>query len=247
MFIDDGIVILKYLLKHLLLNFVFLMTKRLSSLFLLGLLNVLFCHCDYLPQNKNVISANQNIIDTGLRYIIVQKDTTTIKDTVDTVATVKPDTIKVAEKADTIPAPAKPVATVVATINSKATEIINFAKSMVGKPYAYGANTPEKGFDNSGFVNYVFAHFNINVPRYAASYIATGISVPANEVAEGDIILFSKTDSVKKVVYQVGIITSAKGAPISFIHASSGKLNGVGISNMSTYYQKKIMGFRRVF
>ncbi|MFC5284389.1 C40 family peptidase [Pedobacter alpinus] len=224
------------------------MKKQILSFIAFTFLAFCFYACDYVPNRSNIIAAKQNIIDTGLRYIIIQKDTAAItKDTVDSVKTIKFDSLVVEVKPDTIPAPAKPVVMPTATINSKAIEIINYAKTMIGKPYVYGVNTPEKGFDNSGFVNHVFSHFNIKVPKYAASFIATGNNVPINELGEGDIILFSKTDSVKKAVYQIGIVVSPKGAPISFIHASSGKINGVGLTNMSSYYQRKLMGFRRVF
>lgn len=223
------------------------MKKQLQFLIAYTFLAISFYACDYVPNKSNIIAAKQSIIDTGLRYTITQKDTIAVKDTTDSLKNIKPDSLTIVQKPDTIPAPAKPVVKPVATINSKAITIIDYAKSMLGKPYVYGANTPEKGFDNSGFVNYIFSHFNITVPRYAAAFIAAGDKVVPNEVSEGDIILFSKTDSVKKVVFQIGIVVSAKGAPVSFIYASSGKINGVGISNMNAYYQKKLMGYRRVF
>lgn len=201
-----------------------------------------------MPNRSNIIAANRSLIDTGVRYIIVQRDTTkqdTLK-AIDTLQSKKLDSTIVATKTDSIAPPAQPIVKVSATINAKAEELVRYAKTMVGKPYAY-ANTPELGFSNSGFVNYVYNHFGIGVPKYAPSFITVGQNVKVEDVSEGDIILFSKEDEVKKAVYQIGIVVSAKGEPISFIHASSGKINGVGVTPLSAYYQRKVMGFRRVF
>lgn len=223
--------------------------KSLFRLLTVSVLFVMVQACDYVPNRSNIIAANRSLIDTGVRYIIVQRDTVkpdSVK-TRDTLLNKKADTVLTAKKADSIPAPAKPVVKVEANINARADALVVFAKTMVGKPYVYGANTPEKGFDNGGFVNFVFKKFEIEVPKYPAAFISVGQNVPVSEVAEGDIVLFSRTDSVKKAVYQVGIVISEKGSPVSFIHASSGKMNGVGISALSSYYQKKVIGYRRVF
>ncbi len=220
---------------------------------LLGLIIVsaLFCvveACDYVPNRSNIIASSRAIIDTGVRYIIVERDTNPVAaKKPDSVLVKKPDSVTVLEKPDSLPKTQTPIEQPKATANPKGATLVSYAKTMIGKPYVYGANTPEKGFDNAGFVNFVFNHFDIKLPKYPPAFIAVGENVAPADVAEGDIILFSKTDSVKKVVYQVGIVVSAKGSPVSFIHASSGKMNGVGISGLSSYYQRKVMGYRRMF
>lgn len=220
---------------------------------LLGLtiVSALFCvveACDYVPNRSNIIASSRAIIDTGVRYIIVERDTNPVAaKKPDSALFKKPDSVTVLEKPDSLPKTQTPIEQPKATANPKGVALVSYAKTMIGKPYVYGVNTPEKGFDNAGFVNFVFNHFDIKLPKYAPAFIAVGENVAPADVSEGDIILFSKTDSVKKAVYQVGIVVSAKGSPVSFIHASSGKMNGIGISSMSSYYQRKLMGYRRMF
>ena len=47
------------------------------------------------------------------------------------------------------------------TKNVAATDVVNFAETLIGVKYKYGSSIKEKGFDCSGFINYVFNHFNI--------------------------------------------------------------------------------------
>ena len=43
------------------------------------------------------------------------------------------------------------------TGSAKADQIIQTAKSLIGTPYAWGGTDPNRGFDCSGYVRYVFA------------------------------------------------------------------------------------------
>ncbi len=225
------------------------MKKNLLRLFTISVLFLTAEACDYTPNQSNIITASRSVIDTGVRYMIVQRDTSKPVPAIDLDSAIakKTDSLTAVKQPDTIATAAKPIEKSIVTANPKGTILTDYAKTMIGKPYVYGVNTPEKGFDNSGFVNFIFNHFDIKLPKYAPAFITVGESVVPAEVMEGDIVLFSKTDSVKKAVYQVGIVVSAKGSPVSFIHASAGKMNGVGVSVLSNYYQKKVIGFRRMF
>lgn len=225
------------------------MKKNLLRIFVFGLLFLCVEACDYVPNRSNIIAASRNVIDTGSRFVIIQRDTSTPLPITkpDSILVKKPDSLLIAKKRDTVVVAPKIAEKAIVNTNTKGGAVVEFAKTMIGKPYVYGVNTPEKGFDNAGFVNFVFNHFEIKLPKYAPAFIAVGESVAPANVEVGDIVLFSKTDSLKKAVYQVGIVVSAKGSPVSFIHASSGKINGVGISGLSSYYQKKLMGYRRMF
>ena len=44
------------------------------------------------------------------------------------------------------------------------TDIVNYAKNFLGVPYVFGGTSPS-GFDCSGFVQYVYKHFGINIIR----------------------------------------------------------------------------------
>jgi cell wall-associated NlpC family hydrolase len=224
--------------------------KSIFSLLFLGLIfSIMIISCEYEISNKDKISAKTSILDTGSRFIIIQKDTTTIKPTVDSTLI---DTVKAVVKVDSvikpiaIPIVEKPIEKPVNKPASNMDKLAIYAKSLIKKPYAYGQNTPEKGFDNSGFVNHVFSKFNITVPRYSAAFVVAGNAVKENEATKGDILLFSKSESDKKVVNQVAIVISEQGKPISFIICSSGKTNGVVITNLNSYYKPRLMGVRRL-
>jgi len=66
--------------------------------------------------------------------------------------------------------------------------IIAYASTFVGTPYRSGGSTPA-GFDCSGFVKYVYAHFGISLPRSSSAYWGVGTRVSSPE--PGDIIVSS--------------------------------------------------------
>ena len=55
--------------------------------------------------------------------------------------------------------------------------VVNYALEYLGTPYVYGSCS-EEGFDCSGFVYYVFKHFDIDVPRSSSLYEDFGEEVP---------------------------------------------------------------------
>jgi cell wall-associated NlpC family hydrolase len=57
------------------------------------------------------------------------------------------------------------------------TELIDFAKTLKGIRYKYASADPKKGFDCSGFVMYVFKHFQISVPRSSIDYTRVGSTI----------------------------------------------------------------------
>lgn len=125
-------------------------------------------------------------------------------------------------------------------------ELVNFAKTLIGTPYQYACTDPSKGFDCSGFVNYVFNHFYIEVPRSSVDFTNFGKDVALKDAEEGDLILFTGTDDTKRVVGHIGIVTE-NADTLKFIHSSSGKSMGVTISPLGEYYQKRFVKVIRVF
>ncbi|MGC3945007.1 MAG: C40 family peptidase [Chryseolinea sp.] len=125
-------------------------------------------------------------------------------------------------------------------------ELISFAQSFKGVPYKYASADPVKGFDCSGFVLYVFKHFNVNVPRSSSAFARIGKRVSLDEAQPGDIILFTGPKSGNtRAVGHVGIVTEG-GATISFIHATSGKAYSVIETPMTPHYRKRFVKVVRV-
>ncbi|MEH6306709.1 C40 family peptidase [Olivibacter sp. CPCC 100613] len=126
------------------------------------------------------------------------------------------------------------------------TAIVTFAKQFLGVPYKFGGSNPHKGFDCSGFVNYVFKNFHFAVPRSSAGFKNEGINVPLTEAQTGDVILFRGTNPKVKSIGHVGIVTSNKGQPLRFIHASSGKSRCVTETSLSGRYQIRFVKIVRL-
>ena len=66
-------------------------------------------------------------------------------------------------------------------------DIVNYAKSFLGVPYVFGGTSPS-GFDCSGFVQYVYKHFGINISRTTKTQINDGVEVGKNELQPGDLV-----------------------------------------------------------
>lgn len=127
-------------------------------------------------------------------------------------------------------------------------ELVAFAQTMMGTPYLYASTDPSKGFDCSGFITYVFNHFNIAVPRSSIDFTNVGTEVDTSEALPGDLILFTGTDSTVSYVGHMGIVLSNEEGKLNFIHSSSGKkANGVVITPFERYYRKRFVKIVRVF
>ena len=126
-------------------------------------------------------------------------------------------------------------------------EILSFARTLLGVPYLFASTDPAMGFDCSGFITYVFNHFNIKVPRSSIEFTNQGTDVDINNAAPGDLILFTGTDSSVRKVGHMGLVESWRNDTLFFIHSSSGKANGVVITPFQRYYEKRFVKVIRVF
>ena len=130
--------------------------------------------------------------------------------------------------------------------NVKPGQIVNFAETLIGTPYRYASTDPKVGFDCSGFITYVFKHFNISVPRSSIDFTNVGKKIPPTSAKRGDIILFTGTDSTERFVGHMGIVVSNTDT-LKFIHSTSGKAYGVTISPLSNYYKGRFVKTLRLF
>ncbi|MEP6583172.1 MAG: C40 family peptidase [Ginsengibacter sp.] len=133
------------------------------------------------------------------------------------------------------------------TSKLKPDNLVTFAESLIGTPYKYGSTDPSLGFDCSGFITYVFNHYNIKVPRSSKDFINTGIEVPFDKSRKGDLILFTGTDSTERIIGHMGIVVSNDNDGLKFIHSTSGKSYGVVITDFNQYYRGRFVKTIRVF
>ena len=117
------------------------------------------------------------------------------------------------------------------------------AMLLVNTPYTYGGNTPQGGFDCSGFIQYVFklvTNSQVRLPRSTAQWAAATEPVQDERMQRGDLVFFNTS-----------------GAPFShmglyvgegqFVHApsSGGTVRKAELANR--YFAARYLGARRVF
>lgn len=133
------------------------------------------------------------------------------------------------------------------TLKSQADSIIDFALNHIGIKYKYAGNSPQTGFDCSGFVNFVFGKFNYSLPRSSRYFDDIGKNIEKENSKKGDIILFQGYDVNKNETGHVGIIISNQNGQIKFIHSASSKNRGIVVSDLETeYYKKRYRFVKRV-
>ncbi|MES2418052.1 MAG: C40 family peptidase [Bacteroidota bacterium] len=121
------------------------------------------------------------------------------------------------------------------------TQLLDFAKTMIGTPYRYASSNPAKGFDCSGFVNYVFSKFGFQVPRSSSAFAHAGVPVKLTAAKVGDVLIFTGSNPKIRRVGHVGIIYAIDNGEIKFIHSTSGKAHGVTITDFNDYYKSRFL------
>lgn len=124
--------------------------------------------------------------------------------------------------------------------SERAQEVLINALSLSGIRYKYGGNSPETGFDCSGFVSYVFKQAtSLTLPRSALAMSRLGTTVPKSELQPGDLVFFN---TLKSAFSHVGIYVGDN----RFIHSprSGGAVRIESMEN--TYWSKRYNGAQRL-
>lgn len=82
-------------------------------------------------------------------------------------------------------------------------EIVNYAYDYLGVPYLWGGTTPS-GFDCSGLMQYVYAHFGVSIRRVTYDQIKDGVEVPRDKLQSGDMVFFGTWDDPHHVGMYIG-------------------------------------------
>ncbi|HZX76701.1 MAG TPA: C40 family peptidase [Lysobacter sp.] len=123
---------------------------------------------------------------------------------------------------------------------SKIKTVLQRAMGLLGTPYRWGGSDPDKGFDCSGLVGYVFRNaLGIELPRVSRDMAKSGELVTDRaKLAEGDLVFFGRRGRVDHVGIYVG-----EG---QFVHAPS-RGKDVQVSSLETgYWSQKFMQARRI-
>jgi cell wall-associated NlpC family hydrolase len=128
--------------------------------------------------------------------------------------------------------------------SAMASRILGTADKYVGVKYVWGGNTPQSGFDCSGFTKYVFAREGLELPRTSRSQAKVGRAVPTDfgAMVPGDLMMFAEPgEAISHVALYVG-----SG---EIIHASSA-MGGVNYLDLNAgrgeWYIQNMVVVRRV-
>jgi cell wall-associated NlpC family hydrolase len=112
--------------------------------------------------------------------------------------------------------------------------VVDYAKHFRGVRYVYGGSTPRSGFDCSGFVRYVYAHFGVSLAHSSYAQFDRGRRVARRALKPGDLVFF---DGLGHVGIYIG-----HGR---FIHAPHTGTR-VRIEQLAGWYSSRFVGARRL-
>ena len=115
-----------------------------------------------------------------------------------------------------------------------------YAVGLAETPYHYGGNSPENGFDCSGFVYHVYlTSLGLQLPRTSVELSRVGDPLKEDQLRPGDLVFFN---TQRQPYSHVGIYVGEN----RFVHApKSGK--AIAIVNMrENYWRSRYDGARRI-
>lgn len=111
--------------------------------------------------------------------------------------------------------------------------------SHIGVPYRSGGTSP-KGFDCSGFTQYIYDSDDVSITRTCLGQMGQGIIVAKEDLQPGDLLFFQNTTAGKAITSHVGVYLGDG----KLIHAGS---RGITVADLySDYFVKHYLCARRV-
>lgn len=97
--------------------------------------------------------------------------------------------------------------------------VVEFAKQCVGNPYVWGGTSLTDGCDCSGFVQQVYKHYGIDLPRCSASQSKVGKMISRDNLQPGDLLFFNRGSGIGHVAMYAGdgMIVHAKGSKYGIV------------------------------
>ena len=116
--------------------------------------------------------------------------------------------------------------------------LVGTALQLRGTPYLDGGASP-RGFDCSGFTQYVFAQYGVKLPRSVEDQYRAGSRIDPKNLSDGDLLFFATTS---RGASHVGIVIGGD----QFVHAPS-STGVVRVERLSAiYWSQRFVGARRV-
>lgn len=118
-------------------------------------------------------------------------------------------------------------------------QVVTTALTQLGKPYVWGGDNPQKGFDCSGLVHYSYIQAGVDVPRTSLEQYKASRPIRMSQLRPGDLIFFRlKSRQISHVAIYIG--------DNRFVHApKTGK--DVSFADLDNpYWQKYMAGAGRL-
>ena len=145
-----------------------------------------------------------------------------------------PDSAPIAEQLQALQA-----ASAAPSTSTRVKTVLQRAFALLGTPYRWGGTSPDRGFDCSGLVGYVFRSIGIDLPRVSRAMANEGVAITdRTALAEGDLVFFGRRGRVDHVGIYVG--------DGKFLHAPRTGRDVTVSSLTSGYWAQKYMEARRV-
>lgn len=78
--------------------------------------------------------------------------------------------------------------------SGQANDLVSIAKQFIGAKYVWGASDPARGFDCSGFIQYIYKRIGIDLPRVSYQQMGAGRRVDPKDLQVGDLIGWDYSD-----------------------------------------------------
>lgn len=117
--------------------------------------------------------------------------------------------------------------------------LYTYALAQVGVPYVSGGTSP-RGFDCSGFTQYIYNQLGISIPRSCDGQLGSGLIIPKEELQSGDLVLFQRTTAQRGISTHVGIYLGDG----KLIHAGGRGITVVDLD--SAYFVEHYLCARRI-
>ncbi|MBW7455418.1 C40 family peptidase [Paenibacillus sepulcri] len=130
------------------------------------------------------------------------------------------------------------------SVSVNKSDLIEYAKKYMGTPYDFGSSSYSEThkFDCSSFVQYVYGHFGIDLPRTAKEQSEIGQTVPASQLQQGDLMFFYTPGrfDTNRIVGHVGIYMGGNRIIQSYGDP------GVTISEFDNSWKERFLFAKRV-
>jgi cell wall-associated NlpC family hydrolase len=129
------------------------------------------------------------------------------------------------------------------SIEARRDSVVALARQQIGRRYVFGGTSPTRGFDCSGFTQYLARSFGVNLPRTAAQQARVGREIPRDPslLRPGDLLTFGRGNRITHIGVYVG--------DGRYVHASSGRgqITESNLNRPQSSLVRAWMGVRRVF